>query len=70
MDGVQVVVLEVHQVHLPDRHGIHFAPIEQLHPIGACEGGVDAAILIMPPDLLPVKGDRLLLVEWAKCGCS
>ena len=63
MTGVQVVVLEMHQVQLPHRHRIDFSTIEQLDPVGAREGRVDTAVLIMPPDLLPVERDRLLLVE-------
>jgi hypothetical protein len=63
MDGVQIVVLEMHQVQLPDRHRIDFAPIEQLHAVGPGEGGVDATVLIVKAHLLPMEGNRLLLVQ-------
>ncbi len=61
MTGVQVVILEVHHVHLPDRHRVDFAPIEQLHAVGPGQGGINAAVLIVPADLLPMERHRLLL---------
>ncbi len=63
MDGVQVVVLEVHQIQLPDRHRIHFAAIQQLHAVRAGQGRIDAAVLIVPPHLFPMQGHRRLLIE-------
>jgi len=63
MAGVQVVILEVHQVHLPDRHGVNFTAIEQLHAVGPGEGGVNAAVLVVPADLLAVERDGLLLIQ-------
>ena len=61
MNGVQVVVLQVHCVHLIDRHHIHFAPIEQLDPVGPGQGCIEAAILVMPTNCFTVQVDRLPL---------
>ena len=61
MDCVQVIVLEMHHIHLPDRHGINFAAIEQLHSIGTCKRGIDATVRIVPSHLFPMERHRLLL---------
>ncbi|MCG3768741.1 MAG: hypothetical protein JW394_0860 [Nitrospira sp.] len=63
MTGVQVVILEMHQVHLPNRHRVNFTAIEQLHPVGPGKGCIDAAILIMPADLLTMERHSGLLVQ-------
>src|SRR5262249_57993986 len=34
MTSVQIVILEMHQVHLPDRHRVDLPPIQQFHPVG------------------------------------
>ena len=63
MHGVQVVVLEMHQIELPDRHRVDFAAVQQLHPMRAGQGRIDAAVLVVPAHLLAVQGHRRLLVQ-------
>ena len=43
MHGIQIEVLEVHHVHLPNRHNIDFPAVQQLDPIGARQRRIDAA---------------------------
>ena len=63
MRGIQVVVLEVHQIHLPHRHRIDLTTVEQLHTERAVEGCVDTAVRIVPSHLFTMERHRLLLVE-------
>ena len=52
--GIQVIVLEVHLVHLIDRHHVNLAAIEQLDAEGAGQRGINATRLEVEADLLPV----------------
>ncbi len=63
MDRIQVVVLEVHHVHLPNRHRIDLASIEKLDSITSSKCGVDTAVRIVPSYLFTMQWYRLFLIE-------
>ncbi len=51
------------EIELINRNGIHFATVKQLYPVGAGQRRVNAALEVVPADLFPVQGHRLVLVE-------
>ena len=61
--GVEIVVLQVHEVHLIDRRDVDFAAIQQLDPEGPHQGGINAALDKVVAHLFPMQRHRLLLVE-------
>ena len=63
LGGFMVWDLNKNQVHLPNREHVHFAPIEQLHPVGSGQRRLNAAIQEVPAHLLAVQRDRLVLVQ-------